>query len=191
MTFANRHFVPRICVLCGDPYKPFDSRSERCDACKSTVCAVCRVPLPKLRLHRIVKNSMRMCMSCYSQARTRPEGSTKVHEDSGYIYEKCGDHWMLQHRLVVERSIGRKLASDEHVHHRNDDKGDNRIENLEVLGLREHMEGRHMDRLYAPPRHRNGRRKKSDPTWRADRMDSPRHLVEVMCPHGAAARVQG
>ena len=38
--------------------------------------------------------------------------------------------WVRQHRLVMERYMGRKLTSNETVHHINWDKSDNRIINL-------------------------------------------------------------
>lgn len=47
----------------------------------------------------------------------------------GYVYE---------HRLRAEEKIGRPLMDDEHVHHLNEDKSDNRPENLEVLSAAEH-----------------------------------------------------
>lgn len=45
---------------------------------------------------------------------------------------------MLEHRWVVEQHIGRRLRSDEQVHHMNHDRLDNRIENLEVVSTKEH-----------------------------------------------------
>ena len=41
--------------------------------------------------------------------------------------------WMLEHRLVAEKKIGRRLLKTEHVHHINAIRDDNRPENLEVI----------------------------------------------------------
>jgi hypothetical protein len=46
--------------------------------------------------------------------------------------------WILEHRLVMARSLGRALTPSEVVHHRNGVKGDNSLDNLEVMDVSHH-----------------------------------------------------
>lgn len=58
---------------------------------------------------------------------------------SKYKRIKLKDHTSRdEHRLIVEKQIGRKLAFNEIVHHKNEDKGDNDPENLEIKSRSEH-----------------------------------------------------
>jgi hypothetical protein len=50
----------------------------------------------------------------------------------------CGGRKWLQHRYVMTQHLGRELRSDEHVHHRDGNKTNNSIDNLELLGESAH-----------------------------------------------------
>lgn len=75
------------------------------------------------------------------------------------------DGYRYEHRVVMERLLGRKLERWEHVHHINEDGLDNRPENLEVLTVQEHT-SHHMTGRPKSPEQRakmsanNGRRRK-------------------------------
>ena len=49
-----------------------------------------------------------------------------------------GVKYVYEHRLVMEKCIGRYLTSEEYVHHLNENKSDNRIDNLEITSQSEH-----------------------------------------------------
>lgn len=92
-----------------------------------------------------------VCSNRFTAARRiATKGWTKT--SKGYVLElspghpNCKRHgYVMQHRLVMERHLGRFLRADEVVHHKNGVKDDNRLENLELMTKSTH------DRMPKPP----------------------------------------
>jgi hypothetical protein len=151
------------CAICGAGFSGNPKRLYCGKACygKSKV----GVPLPaaakeKLRLAKLARNPMKgrkhthetraKMRAAENKSWARGEGAVgwkggRVTERHGYILIYAPDHpnavglYVLEHRLVMERALGRLLLAHEHVHHKNEIRTDNRIENLELTSNPDHM----------------------------------------------------
>jgi len=71
-----------------------------------------------------------------------------VYPDSPFYKMVCkSGSRVREHRLVMAKFLGRSLTQDEHVHHRNGDKQDNRIENLQLMFNYSHYPTLHLKEL--------------------------------------------
>lgn len=75
----------------------------------------------------------------------RPHGNGYISRD-GYRHIWIDGEQRLEHRVVMERLMGRRLLREEIVHHRNGERADNRPENLE-LWLRSHPPGQRVEEV--------------------------------------------
>jgi hypothetical protein len=102
------------------------------------------------RLSAIKKGEGRYCSRvCGNVSRGRVgeengnwKGGRFVRSD-GYVSVRVGSKYELEHRHIMEQHIGRTLKKGEQVHHLNEDKSDNRIENLELTNISEHISKYH------------------------------------------------
>lgn len=71
-------------------------------------------------------------------------------DGQGYIYKYCPDHpkaylgAVYEHVLIMEEQLGRRLKKGEVVHHINEIKNDNRIDNLRLFASQAEHARHHM-----------------------------------------------
>lgn len=69
------------------------------------------------------------------------------YHNQGYLTRNRNGRSEFQHRLVMEEHLGRKLKKYETVHHKNNIKDDNRLENLELWSSHQPRGARVVDKV--------------------------------------------
>jgi hypothetical protein len=74
-------------------------------------------------------------------------GGRRIRRD-GYVLFWTAQGERLEHQVLMEKQLGRKLVKGEIVHHKDGNKRNNSIENLELMTQSEHA------KLHAPQMHK-------------------------------------
>lgn len=112
------------CEVCQGPVRVFASRPNP-RFCSRDCRRLGMMGWPLERMHNGVP------------ARKSRYGYVMIYEPDHPDKRYCG--WQFEHRMIMERELGRRLRSDEHVDHINRMRDDNRLENLQVLSKSAHM----------------------------------------------------
>lgn len=142
------------CPVCKSSFSPRTSKDKYCS--RSCYYEMKRIRGDKVKLSKqgrenIRKSKLGSNNPMYGKVsqfkgKKRPEISGENHPnykggwiEKGYRYISVEGVQKPEHRYFVEKNVGRTLTDDEVVHHKNGNKLDNRLENLEVMTRAEHM----------------------------------------------------
>lgn len=138
----------RICIGCGEVF----ARNRKFTHAQWAVTRYCSRQCASQRLRKPLPLCACGCGQAIDRGRKWVRGHRPYRLYDGYrkVWRPDLGGMILEHRAVLH-DAGVEIPDGWHVHHKNEVKTDNRLENLEVIEIAEHTRLHH--RLNPPPPH--------------------------------------
>lgn len=136
--------ITKICDTCGRGFPVKPSHYDKKHSC-SKACGI-------IRRSKKMRGEGNHQFGLTADKNSSWKGG-KFISSYGYVliyapeHSRRSDNYALEHRVIIEKEIGRPIKRDEVVHHINHDKTDNRRENLQLMTLSEHTKIHNVERF--------------------------------------------
>lgn len=111
-------------------------------------CLQCgiKIPFNPVRRQYAKKFCSQKCSYEFHRMENNPSWKGgRSNNGSGYMWLSIGNgKQVLEHRYLMEKFVGRKLNKDEFVHHKDGNKKNNNISNLQLMTPAEHTSHHHL-----------------------------------------------
>ena len=125
---ALKYFVKQVCPVCKQ--ERWIAQSDQYAPTFTGLCATCSRKVRRGEKNNFWKGGRHTTKAGYINIYLYPD-------DFFYAMTRC-NNYVLEHRLVMAKYLGRCLHSWEIVHHKNHIRDDNRIENLQLVSGDKH-----------------------------------------------------
>lgn len=177
-----------ICVTCKNVFCSIYKKQKFC----SRPCVFKFMkgkPPSNAGIRRSREARLNMSLSRMAEKHHRWQGGRKI--KGGYVCIYSPSHpfsdqkrYVKEHRLIMEKHLGRILDRSEIVHHVNHDRQDNRIENLQVMSNSEHIRLHKKGSTHSKEsRIKISKAAKGRPAWNKGKKLSLKHRINLSISH--------